>query len=112
MVNHVSNLSGRRDVELLEEVVHDEDGDDDGDEDGVGEADDEDRSDDVVQLDEQQPEVKTRRRNYDIVQEYSEYSTVAGLLYVFMRDQVYILKCQTFQEARSWCHFNHFFALY
>ena len=67
MVNYVSNLSGRRDVELLEEVVHDEDGDDDGDEDGVGEADDEDRSDDVVQLDEQQPEVHRHRDVDDVL---------------------------------------------
>ncbi len=51
-VNCISNLSGSCDVELLQEVVHDEDGDDDGDEDGVGEADDEDCSNDVVQLDE------------------------------------------------------------
>jgi hypothetical protein len=51
-VNCVSNLSGSCDVELLQEVVHYEDGDDDGDEDGVGEADDEDCSNDVVQLDE------------------------------------------------------------
>ena len=47
--------------------------------------------------DDQKPEMKTRRRNYDIVQEYSEYSTVAGLLYVFMRDQVYILTAKVLQ---------------
>ncbi len=48
--------------------------------------------------DEQQPEVETRRRNYDIIQEYSEYSTVAGLLYVFMRDQVFIVKAKVLKS--------------
>lgn len=65
--NWVSNLSGCCDVKLLEEVVHDEDGDDDGDEDGIGEADDEYGADDVVQLDEQQPEVHRHRDVNDVL---------------------------------------------
>jgi hypothetical protein len=61
------NLSCCRDVELLEEVVHDEDGDDDGDEDRVGEADDEDGPDHVVQLNQQKPEVHRHRDVDDVL---------------------------------------------
>jgi hypothetical protein len=35
--------------------------------------------------------VKTRRENYEIIREYSEYSTIAGLIYIFMRDQVLLI---------------------
>jgi hypothetical protein len=54
----VPDLSCGGDVELLQEVVHNEDGHDDRDEDGVGEADNEDGADHVVQL----PEVDVRIR--------------------------------------------------
>ena len=61
------DLSGCRDVELLQEVVHDEDGDDDRDEDRVGEADDEDGADHVVQLDQKEPEVHRHRHVDDVL---------------------------------------------
>jgi len=63
----LANLSCRRDVELLQEVVHDEDGDDDRDEYRVGEADDEDGADHVVKLNQQQPEVHEHRDVDDVL---------------------------------------------
>ena len=76
----LEHLSGRGDVELLQEVVHDENGDDDGDEDGVGEADDEDGADDVVQLDQQQPEVHGHRDVDDVLwNNFGQFSALSNM---------------------------------
>lgn len=63
---HSFDLSCSCDVELLQEVVHDEDGHNDRDENGAGEANDEDGANDVVQLTAEHSQVHGNGHVHDI----------------------------------------------